>query len=389
MTIKRNSALILVICMVISGIFAFFVPVNIKDAVFASQQEKEKKITSAKSMIVIERDSQRVLYEYNSQEKLPMASTTKIITAIFAIERNENLDKKIVVPKEATKIEGTSIGLIEGEELTIRELLYGLMLRSGNDSAVALALATSGSMENYIKDVNEFLKEKGINNTYIKNPHGLPDDEHYTTASDLAKITAYALKNETFKEIVSTKNIKISNQKKSKISRNLVNKNRMLKELEYADGVKTGYTKKAGRCFVGSATKDNMQVICVLLNCVPMFEECEQLINRAFEEYKLTKILTAGDTLKTINIENSKTQNVQLNVEKDVYFPLKEGEVDKISINIKSEDSIIAPIAAGTPIAEVEISLENQLIFSNKIYTIKEIESNNLISNIIKITDKM
>lgn len=389
MTIKRNSALILVICMVISGIFAFFVPVNIKDAVFASQQEKEKKITSAKSMIVIERDSQRVLYEYNSQEKLPMASTTKIITAIFAIERNEDLDKKIVIPKEATKIEGTSIGLIEGEELTIRELLYGLMLRSGNDSAVALALATSGSMENYIKDINEFLKEKGINNTYIKNPHGLPDDEHYTTASDLAKITAYALKNETFKEIVSTKNIKISDQKKSKISRNLVNKNRMLKELEYADGVKTGYTKKAGRCFVGSATKDNMQVICVLLNCVPMFEECEQLINRAFEEYKLTKILTAGDTLKTINIENSKTQNVQLNVGKDVYFPLKEGEVDKISINIKSGDSIKAPIAAGTPIAEVEISLENQLIFSNKIYTIKEIESNNLISNIIKITDKM
>lgn len=365
--------------------FAFFSPINYSNPVFAESE----KLSSAKAMATIEKTSGRVLYCEKENEKLPMASTTKIITAIYVIENNNDLNKLISIPKEAVGIEGTSIGLKEGEHLTIKELLYGLMLRSGNDSAVALAIATSGSEEKFVCDVNDFLKQKGFLNTHLKNPHGLPDEEHYTTALDLANITAYAMQNPIFCEIVSTKEKAISNELKTKTSRNLINKNKLLTNFEFADGVKTGYTRKAGRCFVGSATKYGMSVICVLLNCAPMFEDCEKLLNMAFDEYKLYKIMGQGDKLGEIQIEKGYEDKLEVLTPCDFYYPLKTSELGGVKVEVDIPKKLFAPVHFNEPIASIKISLANQLIFSEKIYSIKDIKNNSFTAEFKRIVEKM
>ncbi len=366
--------------------FAFF---SFSGGSYLANAKKQNELTSAKAMVVLEKNSGRVLYSKNHEEKLQMASTTKIITAIFVIENEPDLDRIIEIEKESTGIEGTKIGLKEHEHLTIRELLYGLMLRSGNDAAVALARATCGSEEAFVEKVNSFLHERGFDCTHLANPHGLPAKEHYTTAHDLALITAYALKNPVFSEIVSTKKYQISNELKSAYNRNLENKNKMLKNFEYADGVKTGYTRAAGRCFVGSATKDGMQVVCVLLNCVPMFEECEQLLKKAFEDYKLYKLAGAGDKLKTISIENSNEKQIEVINDKDFSYPLRRDELKQVKVDIAAPEVLRAPISQGCELATLKISLENQLIFSHKIYSIIDIEANDFGTKFNKIIEKM
>ena len=212
-----------------------------------------------------------------------MASTTKIVTALTVI-KHCNLDDTVEIPRQAVGVEGSSIYLREGEHLTVRELLYGLMLRSGNDAAVALALHTSGSVEAFAALMNEVAEEAGCVNSNFVNPHGLHDDKHYTTAYDLALISCSALENDDFREIVSTKTVRIRNEG-YEYDRVLVNKNKLLSNYAAADGVKTGYTKKAGRCFVGSATRNGMQVVVAVLNCGPMFEDTASMLDAAFETY--------------------------------------------------------------------------------------------------------
>lgn len=345
-----------------------------------------KKMTNAKAMAVIEQSTGRVLFSFNEHEKLPMASTTKIITAIYVIEHCEDLDKFVQIPKEATKISGTSIGLVEGEHLTIRELLYGLMLRSGNDSAVVLAIATSGSEEQFVSDVNNFLQEKGFSETHICNPHGLTEKEHYTSASDLAKITAYAMKNDTFREIVSTREMKISNELNSKYNRNLKNKNKLLSNYEGADGVKTGFTMKAGRCFVGSATRNNMQLICVLLNCVPMFEDCEMLLDKGFDAYQKCNLIEKG---KQYFVETANGRKIFVS-DIDFSYPLSKQEKQNVSLKIVDCCKSQTNEKGQSCLAEMQIYLENQLIFSHKVYNINTIENNGSIAdNIQKIVQEM
>ena len=384
--IKSRFFVLFLLCFIVT--FAFFN--NFGDFSKNKINAEKSSLTTAKSMVVIEKTSGRVLYSHNENERLPMASTTKIITAIFAIEKNEDLDKVVEIPKEATGIEGTSIGLKEGEHLTIRELLYGLMLRSGNDAAVVLAIESSGSEEEFVKEVNEYLKSKiGVSDTVLKNPHGLSVDGHYTTASDLAKITAYALNNKTFAEIVSTKNKSISNELNSKYSRDLINKNKLLKNYEFADGVKTGYTRSAGRCFVGSATKDGMQLVCVLLNCNPMFEECQSLLEKGFEEFKMYKLVSKGDKVGEVEILDAKTKNVEIYPNNDFYYPLKREELKDVYMAVKYTKKLTAPVEKGKELANVEVKIKNQLIFSDKIYNINYIEPDTFNSKFERIIQKM
>lgn len=317
------------------------------------------------AMVTIERSSGRILYSKNKDKILPMASTTKIITAIVAIENCDDLDEKHFITKEMTGVEGSSIYLKAGEKLSVRELLYGLMLRSGNDSAVAIAIIIGGSIDNFVKMMNEFCLNLGLLNTNIVTVNGLHNNNHYTTASDLAKITCYALSNNVFSEIVSTKEKVISSDldKKNKC-RLLKNKNKLLKTLDGADGVKTGYTLKAGRCFVGSATRNGLQIICVVLNCRDMFEECTKFINKAFEEYSLICVQNKGEINNYEN--NLKTQNISKIIKKDIYLPLKTNEKDKLNFCYEIFDK---PLSDGQ-IGFEYIMIENDLIFSEKIYTI-------------------
>ena len=340
-------------------------------------------VTSAQAMCLMEVNSKRVLLEKDSQIKLPEASLTKIITAIVVIENNPDLDKLVEIKKEATKIEGSSIYLTEGEHLTIRELLYGLMLRSGNDAAVALAIETSGSVDEFIKLANAFCKEIGANNTNLVTPHGLHDDEHYTTAYDLALISSYALKNETFKEIVGTKQIKINNESKGG-QRVLKNKNKLLTNLKSATGVKTGYTKKAGRCFIGSAEKDDMEVVCVLLNCGPMFEECQTLLEYALNNYTMVELIEPYQT-KEIHVINSSDNFVQVYSREGFSYPLTQGELTNIHYEDNLPNNITAPVNKNEKIGEINVLLENDLLFSSKFYTMNSVESNDYLSKLEKI----
>ena len=308
--------------------------------------------TSAQAAVVMEQSSQRVLFEKNSDMHLPMASTTKIVTALTVLE-HARLDEVVCIPKEAVGVEGSSIYLREGEHLTVRELLLGLMLRSGNDSAVALALHVGGSVEAFADLMNETARKVGCKDSNFVNPHGLHAPDHYTSAHDLALLTCTALNNADFREIVSTKTAKISNEGMS-YDRILVNKNKLLNSYLGADGVKTGYTKKAGRCFVGSATRNGMQVVVVVLNCGPMFEETASLLNEAFDAYRLE---TA--------VPQNKICAVRRNGKKETYFccpdriayPLKAGE--QLTVEIDEQALTIKVLLNGNVVSQRNLEPTN------------------------------
>ena len=348
-------------------------------------QEAENELTSARAMCVIERNSGRVLYSKNEHERLPMASLTKIITAIVAIENNADLDRVIEIPKEATGIEGSTIYLKAGEHLSIRDLLFGLMLRSGNDAAVALSIATSGSVDAFMALANDFVARLGLVNTHLVTPNGLHDDNHFTSALDLARVTAYALNNPTFAEIVKTQKTVIPNEFKANENRLLKNKNKLLAQLADADGVKTGYTKKAGRCFVGSATRNGMQLVCVLLDCKPMFEDCAKLLERGFDEFELVDLLSAYDACGKIKVTKADENEVGIFTRSEFVYPLTAQEKSNVHITRNLPESVAAPIKKNQEVGQLEINLGNDLIFCEKIYTINSVESNDLKSKIEKI----
>lgn len=355
---------------------------------FASAVTKKNELTSAEGMVVIESLSGRLLYSKDENKRLPMASTTKILTAIVAIESGKDLDEKHLIPDEAVGIEGSTIYLKKGEHLTLRELLFGLMLRSGNDSAVAIAIIVAGSVENFVQKMNDYCSKLGLKDTHIVTVNGLHDDAHYTTAFELAKITAYAMKNSTFAEIVKTKETKIDNEKSKKNNiRFLKNKNKLLRNLSGADGVKTGYTKKAGRCFVGSATRGNMQVICVVLNCVPMFEDTQKLIEKAFDEYSLIKLMSKGEISK-VSGEVKKANGCSILLENDIFYPLKKSELDKVKGKIVFLEQPLKSSKEKQQIATFEIRVANDLIFSEKLYTIFVEEETKIEDSLKKIIDK-
>lgn len=237
--------------------------------------------SGAKGWCLINVNSKEIICGKNEDVKLPMASTTKILTAVVALEKMD-INKVITVDKTAVGVEGSSIYLKQNEQISVKDLLYGLMLRSGNDSAVALAVACSGSVENFAKEMNEKAKSIGANNSSFTNPHGLDDENHFTTAKDLALITAYALQNPTFKEIVSTKMHTVAATNVSE-TRYFKNKNKMLSTFEGAIGVKTGYTKKTGRCLVSAAERDGTTLACVVLSCPDMWNDSARILEFGFK----------------------------------------------------------------------------------------------------------
>lgn len=325
--------------------------------------------TSAQSMLLLENSTNRVLYERNADKKHPMASTTKIVTAITVIENEGNLERTVKVPSVAVGVEGSSVYLERDEELKIIDLLHGLMLQSGNDCAVALAVIVGGSVEKFAEMMNATAKKAGATNSNFVNPHGLHEDNHYTTARDLALISSYAMKNPVFESIVATKRYTMP-WKGRDYDRVVINKNKILSTFDGGDGIKTGYTKKAGRCLVSSATRDGMRVICVVLDCGPMFEDCGALMEQAFSEYKLEKVC-GTDKMCTVPVKEGKADFVDCAPEKELYYPLKEGEKDLIDYRIEKADGLTAPVGVGVEVGKIKITLANRLLFEEKLVTIK------------------
>ncbi|WZL74928.1 D-alanyl-D-alanine carboxypeptidase [Clostridiaceae bacterium 35-E11] len=313
---------------------------------------------SASSAIVMDVKTGRILFEKNINQKKPMASTTKIMTALLALEKTP-LEEIIKVPRNAVGVEGSSIYLQYDEKLSMKDLLYGLMLRSGNDAATAVAVHVSGSVEKFSDLMNKRARELGAINTNFMNPHGLHNASHYTTAYDLALITREALKNKNFSEIVQTK-LWVAEREGYKY---FYNKNKILSQYAGGNGVKTGYTKAAGRCLVTSATRNGMQLLCVVLNAPNWFQDSYQLLDNAFEKYDAVSIIKKDAILKTISVKNGKKSSTKLISTEDVVIPLTEKEKDKIRTVLDVNEVFEAPIARGVKLGKAKIYLHDQLLY--------------------------
>lgn len=279
------------------------------------------------SSIVIEQSSKRVLYAEDENVRCYPASTTKILTAYIALNTLE-LDRIVTIPKEASGVEGSSLYLKCGDKISVEDLLYGLMLRSGNDCAVALALEVCQNIEDFASLMNITAMQLGAKNSHFVNSHGLHDDLHYTTAYDLGLITSKAYDNDKFVEIVSTSKRKIVVNDEP---RYIANKNKLLASFDGANGVKTGYTKKSGRCLVGGAKRDGMQLISVVLNHSDMWNDTVRMLKNAFDDYMMIPLdkalLLGGDDVIKVHIKQNVTP-----CWKDIYYPVKRDGSERIEI---------------------------------------------------------
>ena len=285
---------------------------------------------SAKSAILIDLDERNILYQKNAKERMAMASTTKIVTALVACELLE-CSATVKIPYEATGIEGSSVYLQAGERLTVEQLLYALLLESANDAAVALAIVAAGSIEKFAEKCNEKAYALGLRDTNFTNPHGLYDENHYTTAYDLAILSAEALKNPTIAKICASKrgeiplNATVENPL-GEGTRYLKNHNKMLSMYEGAIGLKTGFTKKSGRCLVSAAKRDDLTLIAVTLNAPDDWRDHTVMLDFGFERFERRVIFLPNEFSYS--------------------FPLSNGESDFVKITNLSQIAIVTPKSA-------------------------------------------
>jgi len=286
--------------------------------------------------------SGRILFSQRGDEPMKIASLTKIMTAIVAIEHGD-LDSIVKVSTKAAGKEGSSLYLKAGEKISLRNALYGLMLRSGNDSAVAIAEHVGGSVEGFAFLMNKKSEEIGLSNSHFMNPHGLDEEGHYSSANDLAKLAVYALHNPDFKEIVSTK-VKTAPNPNDAWNYKWVNKNKMLTMYEGADGVKTGYTKQALRTLVSSATRNGQQLVAVTLNDGDDWLDHRQLLDYGFANFPLEQVAKAGDPIAGYPYE----------VVNGFVYPLAKGERERLEIRL-------APMREGS--IQYQLGYRGQLKF--------------------------
>lgn len=325
---------------------------------------------SAQSAALIEGSTKKTLYGKSAHTKLPMASTTKIMTALIALE-NGNLDDMVKTPDEAYGAEGSSIYLNKGEAMSLRDLLYGLMLNSGNDAAVSIAIHIAGSVEAFASMMNARAARLGANNTHYVTPNGLHDQNHYTTAYDLALIAAEAMANETFREIVGTQYHKTST---GDVSRTFKNKNKLLWQYEGGNGVKTGYTMKAGKCLVFSAEREGMQLIGVVLNCPSMFPDSKKILDYGFNSYEMSLLAPANSVIARVLVKSGVQNPLELTIKNDIMVPVPRDAKQQFTTRVELRDEYAAPIAAGEICGHVEIWDDGTLIIREPLYAATSVE---------------
>ena len=292
---------------------------------------------SAEKAIVMDATTGRIIYEKSPDSRSLIASTTKIMTALIVCEQCNVLDR-VKIPKEAVGIEGSSMYLQEGEILTVQELLYGLMLRSGNDAAVALAIYCGGTVEGFAERMNDKARVLGLHNTHFVNPNGLDAPDHYSTARDLAILAAYAMENPIFCKTVSTKSVTVG-------QRYLTNHNKLLWRLDGADGVKTGYTRASGRILVSSAARNGRRLIGVTINAPDDWNDHEALLNEGFSGYEVTRIVSKGDLLGTVEIAGGQAGKAELLAAEDFDYAIGAGETAEIRFS--GPGFVYAPVTEG------------------------------------------
>ena len=310
------------------------------------------KALSAEHAIVVDAATGRVLFERRADERSLIASTTKIMTALVVCEQCNVLDR-MRIPKEAVGIEGSSMYLREGEVLTIQELLYGLMLQSGNDAAVALAIYCGGTVEGFAEMMNDKAHRLGLENTHFENPNGLDSPEHYSTARDLAVLAAYAMENPIFAKTVSTKSVRIG-------ERYLSNHNKLLWQVDGADGVKTGFTKAAGRILVSSASREGRRLICVTINAPDDWRDHKAMLEDGFARYENRVLVSAGQTIGTVEVLGGDGGEAHLVAEEDFSYALAQGET--VSICLPPPGFVYAPVCRGQEAGYAHILVDGNAV---------------------------
>ena len=353
---------------------------------------------NSRACVVIDRNSNTILYGKNEHSKRKMASTTKILTAIVIIE-NSNLNDIVEVSKKAANTGGSRLGLKTGDKLTVIDLLYGLMLRSGNDAAVALAEYLSGDISSFAEKMNAKATELNLENSHFETPHGLDSDNHYTTAYELALLTNYALNNPTFAKIVSTKNYTITINGYSK---DLTNTNELLGSLDGVYGVKTGFTNGANRCLVSACKRGDLDIICVVLGAdTKKFRTSDsiKLINYTYQNFELVNIQDfinnnfekwKSSNLKNFHINkynyfdnNIQNFNIYISDVTSKIIPIRKDLTDSLTISINCNMNLEAPLYSDTQIGTIDLLCNNSVIDTVKIYTSKTISKNSIFSYII------
>lgn len=306
--------------------------------------------TSAAAAILVDADSGRVLYEQNADARMLIASTTKIMTALVAIQEGD-LSDVVTVKREATLTEGSSMYLKEGEQLTLETLLYGLMLCSGNDAAVAIADHVGGSQKGFVKLMNETAKELGMESSSFANPNGLDAEDHYSTARDMAKLACAAVRNETLLRIVSTQSVTIG-------GRTMTNHNKLLRYVDGCLGLKTGYTRAAGRTLVSCAERNGQRLVAVTLQDGNDWADHEALYDYGFSTYPAHRAAMLGKMLYRASVKDGLRASVPLVAAESFSWPLAEGEA--LDMTVELDTPLTAPITAGRRAGEAVFTLNGR-----------------------------
>lgn len=306
--------------------------------------------TSATCAVLMDADSGRVLYAQNENTQKSIASTTKIITALVAIE-NGQLTDLIKVSAQAANTEGSSMYLKAGEKLTLETLLYGLMLSSGNDAAVAIAQGVGGSTDKFVKMMNKKAKELGMTNSSFANPNGLDDDNHFSTARDMAVLACAAMNNEILARIVSTRTITIG-------GRTMTNHNKLLNYVDGCVGLKTGYTDAAGRTLVTCVSRNGQRLVAVTLKDGNDWADHAALYEYGFSAYPAQRAMTIGETVGTIGVTGGISTSIPLVASNSFSWPLAQGE--KLKVQFDLHEGLSAPVTAGTTVGQALFSLNGK-----------------------------
>lgn len=377
MILLKKVAFLLIITILLSTYSLSFAETNLK--------------LQSEGAVLMDYDTGKILYDNNMDKPLFPASTTKIMTAILAIE-NGNLDDIVTVDQEVVSLtEGSHIALETGEKLTMEQLLYALLVQSANDAAYAIAKHVSGSIEGFVKLMNEKAKELGATNTNFVNPNGLHDDKHVTTAQDLALIARYAMENETFRKFVNTTKYTIGPTNKKTETRHLWNTNNLLAgsalinvdgvnvpyKYEGASGVKTGTTSQAGNCLVSFAEKDNQKLIAVVLKATDeanVYGDSHKLLNYGFNTFDNDILAYTNEFVENIEIKDGKQLYVAGVMEKDFSYPVTEDSLGNIERKIVLRENLQAPIHKGDLLGVTEFYLEGENIGKSNIISTMEVD---------------
>lgn len=352
----------------------------------ASSDPSKVPETYSRAIVVLDRASKAIIYGKNENDVRAMASTTKIMTALVLIE-NADLSKTIEVSQNAASTDGSRLGLKTGDKITLNDLLYGLMLCSGNDAAVQIAETIGGSVEGFAEMMNKKALDLGLKNTSFTSPHGLDEDGHHTTAYELAILTDYALNNPTFAKVVNTKYYTVTINGKSK---DLSNTNELLGYLQGVNGVKTGFTNNAGRCLVTSILRNDFNIITVVLGAdtrkirtrdsIKLIEytyenfepiDISQMINAEYEKWKPTY---------KININKGVKSEVQtkLGEQKYTMYPIKKEDKQNIKLEVNEINYVEAPLLENSKLGSINVLVNNKVIYTVDILSNEEVKKKDI-----------